>query len=474
MNRNQNSPLGRALLVGLACSALLAESSQAFAYQERIFIRGGRIIPVSGPEIEEGAVLIEGGKITAVGKGIETPYDAQVIDATGKVVFPGMIEAHWVRGMDRVNESYPVTPFLSVMDSLDGASFDFEDALREGVTTMHVIHGNAQPIAGRGVVARPLGRIVENMAVIPDAALKISFIPRQFASHVSQYAEMRRVMEELRDQLDRLKDKREDDAEREKAKKEEDAKKKDAAKPADEPKAPPKEAKEEDEIEKRKRVLFDLIRGRVPAFVAVNATEVPYAIEFARKNGFLEKTTFVLGADAWKMVDAIAATGRPVVLDPDLTHRERDPITGKEIETEVAPIFAKKGVKFALQSSRGSFAQRYLNTQAAAAVRSGVDRDAALKAITLWPAEMVGLGDRLGALEKGRDGNVVILSGDPLSTTTFVEKVVLDGAVAYEREKDPRLQRLLQGIGTKSGEKAGAAKPGAATDGDKKEGEEKK
>ncbi|HKD99786.1 MAG TPA: amidohydrolase family protein [Planctomycetota bacterium] len=400
--------------------------------QDRLVVKGGRILPVSGPETE-GSVLVENGRIVAVGKDVEAPYDAKVIDATGKVVFPGFIEAHTTRGLDRANESYPITPFLSVADSLDGASFAIEDALREGITTIHVIHGNGQPIAGRGIVVRPVGRIVENMTLVPDAALKISLLPRAGGSHVSQYAEIRRAFAELDDQLERQETKRQDDDERPRE-----------ATPGKTETVAPKETRAEDDLEARKRTLYDVARGRAPVFVACNAAEVVHGIEIARKHGFLAKTTFVIGADAWRMADAIAATGRPVVLDSELVHRERDPISGKEVETPVAPVFAKKGVKFALQISGGAFAQRYLNTQAATAVASGLDRESALKSITLWPAEILGLGDRVGAIEKGRDGNLLILSGDPLATATAVETVILEGQVVYEREKDVRLKKLLE------------------------------
>jgi len=178
----------------------------------------------------------------------------------------------------------------------------------------------------------------------------------------------------------------------------------------------------------------------------------------------------VLGPDAWRAADAIAKSGRPVVLDADLVHRERDPITLKEVETAVPPIFAKKNVKFALQSSGSSLSQRYLNAQAATAVRLGVDRDTALKAITLWPAEILGLGDRLGAIAKGRDANLLILSGDPLATTTFVDTVILDGFVQYERSKDERLKHLLE-VAAKPGSKD--SKPAESREADKKDSEKK-
>jgi imidazolonepropionase-like amidohydrolase len=450
------------------------------AAQDRVLIKGGRVIPVSGPEIEGGSVLIEHGKVVAVGKDVDSPYDAKIIDATGKVVFPGLVEAHFTRGMDRPNEAYPVTPFLSVVDSLDPASVEFEEALRDGVTTLHVIHGNAQPVAGRGMVVRPVGRIVDNMAVLVDGALKMSFIPRQFSSHVAQYAEMRRVFAELQDYMNRIHDKLEDDEESKKQQLE-DEKKKGVAKKDEKPQAP-KEAREEEAIDRRKRTLVEVTKGRVPVFMACNAAEIPYALDFAKKNGFYDRTTLVLGADAWKMADVVAASGRPVVLDVDLMHRERDPITGKEIETAVAPVFARKGIKFALQTARTAFSQKLLCAQAATAVRSGLDRDAAIKAITQWPAEMIGLGDRVGSIEKGRDGNILILSGDPLSTTTVVEKVVIEGALAYERDKDERLQRILniseetkQGAASRAESKpASTPRPGDSTDGAKSGDSDKK
>lgn len=452
---------------------LAAGSSQAAPAQDRIVIRGGKIVPIVEPDIEGGAILIENGKITAVGKDVETPYDAKVIDATGKVVFPGMIEAHTNRGIDRPNETYPVTPFLSVSDSLDGSSFYFEDALRDGITTLHVVPGNLQPIAGRGMVVRPVGRTVENMAIVFDAALKMSLVPsRPGSSHVTQLAEIRRAFAELEDSIARSKEKVEDEEEAEREKREQEKGKKPAAREDPSKRVTPREIREEDEIDRRKRVLADLTKGRVPVFVYAGAGEVAMAVDLAKKHGFHDRTTFVLAADAWRAADALAKTGRPVVLDPDLVHRERDPITGKEVETPVPTAFAKRNVKFALQTEGTSLSQRYMNAQAAAAVRLGVPRETALKAITLWPAEILGLGDRLGALAKGRDANVLILSGDPLATTTFVDTVILDGYVQYERAKDERLKRLLE---VAASPPASASQPGeekksdaASREGDKK------
>src|SRR4051794_13792953 len=105
-------------LTFLVPALALAVVSSAPA-QERLAVKGGRVIPVSGPPIDGGVVLVRNGKIEAVGKGLAIPSDATVIDATGKVVVPGFIEAHSNRGMDQVNETNPNVPFLSVIDAID-------------------------------------------------------------------------------------------------------------------------------------------------------------------------------------------------------------------------------------------------------------------------------------------------------------------------------------------------------------------
>jgi len=132
------------------------------------------------------------------------------------------------------------------------------------------------------------------------------------------------------------------------------------------------------------------------------------------------------------------------VLAPSLLHVERDPVTGKEIETFVPKKFAEKGVRFALQSLNPP--AQALWFQAAMCVGQGLDRKAALDAVTRVPADILRLGDRVGSLEPGKDGNVVLLSGDPLSVRSRVEYVVIEGRVVYDRSKDLRMRHLIEGV----------------------------
>src|SRR5438105_2040680 len=125
--------------------------------QEQLAIKGGRILAVSRAPIDGGVILIRDGKIEAVGKDVAIPSDYRVIDATGKVVMPGFIEAHSSRGMDQANERNDNVPFLSVVDSIDPGQEYFEDCLRNGVTTVAIVPGNDTMIGGQAAIIKTAG-----------------------------------------------------------------------------------------------------------------------------------------------------------------------------------------------------------------------------------------------------------------------------------------------------------------------------
>ncbi|MGH7149778.1 MAG: amidohydrolase family protein [Planctomycetota bacterium] len=421
----------------------------------KVAVRAGRIVPVVGPEIRDGVILIEDGRIAAVGREkkegaegeerrpgeppfLEVPWDATAIDASGQTVFPGMIETHSFRGLDRPNENVPVTPFVTVLDAIDPVSFYFEDALRDGITTILVIPGNNCVIGGQGRVLKPFGRTAEAMTVKPEGGMKLSVSPKSGFTRLSQMAELRKTFADLREYRERVLERKRDEREEEKTKAEREGRKSEGKPEAD--------LVREDDLDARKRPLVDLVEGRMAAFVwCERAMDVSHAIEVARENGFLARTTLVLGPEAWKAADEVKASGRPVVLDADLVHLEEDPLTGEEKRAFVPRVFHERGIPFALQTEASTLGARYLWYQAAACVRHGIPREAALRAITLTPAEILGLGARLGSIEPGKDANLLLLTGDPLDAQTWVDRVILEGEVVYERSKDERLRRLLEG-----------------------------
>src|SRR5947207_1638012 len=183
--------LGALLLAGLAA----AEASA----QEQLAIKGGRILPIGQPAIEGGVILIRNGKIQAVGKDLAIPTDYKVIDATGKVVLPGFIEAHSSRGMDQANERNNNVPFLSVVDAIDPGHDYFEDCRRNGVTTVAVVPGDDTMIGGQAAIIKTAGSYVDQMIVKRQAGIKISLRPTAGRSRMSHLASLRREFDAARD-----------------------------------------------------------------------------------------------------------------------------------------------------------------------------------------------------------------------------------------------------------------------------------
>jgi imidazolonepropionase-like amidohydrolase len=435
----------------LAALSLGVTAAAIASPPDKVALTGGQIIPVVGQPIPEGTVLIEHGKIAAVGADVEVPYDARVFDVTGKVIFPGMLDVHTWQGMDIPNENRPITPHLDAYDAIDPSQLFFEDCLRLGVSAVHVIPGDNTVIGGLGRVVRPIGMTVSEMTIAEGEFLKISITPRRGHDHMLQMAMLREAFLELDDYLAKLAEARYE----EKLKEDE-----------QEIEVGPAEARQRgrelirpEDIDDQHRNLLRLRGGQVRvageegptlfkplgAFVyCENAMDVALAVRLAKDNGFFDRIVLVAGGECFKAVEELKRAARPIVLPPDLLYRETNPLTGEVRETFVPAKLFNAGLEFALvPGPDDSYAERMLTYQAARCVRHGIPRDVALRAITLTPAKMLGLQDRLGSIEPGKDAHLVVFSGDPLDFNSVVEKVFIDGILAYEREKDVRLKRLL-------------------------------
>jgi imidazolonepropionase-like amidohydrolase len=387
----------------LWAAALAVLSLGAGPDDSAIAIKGARVIPVAGPELEGATILIRGGKIEAIGKDLEVPWDARVIDGTKKVVVPGFVEAHTVRGTDRPNERLASVPFVSTFDSINPVDPFFEDALRQGITTLCVMPGNDTMIGGQGCIVRPVGVTTESMMIVKNVALKISLRPRPGVSRMAHLAALRKELNEAAEQL--------------------------------------KEKK--GEPDPRHETMSRLLKGLLPAFVyCPTASDVHRAIDLSDTYKF--KMKLVLGRDGWKAAAEIAKKGLEVVLDPELEYWETDEERHEEVRRFGGDAPAKAGVKLALQTDGLPYGTGYLWYQAATAVKNGLSRAEALRAVTLGPAEILGLGSRIGSIEKGKDANLSVLTGDPLDAQTWVDVVLVDGKVVYERSKDEKLKRVLE------------------------------
>ncbi len=385
--------------------------------RKKLAVEAGRIITIAGKDIKNGVILIEDGTIKAVGTDVEIPWDAFVIEAKDQVVMPGFVMAHTSSGLDRANENMPEVPFISTFDSIDPISTFFEDSLRDGVVAMLVLPGNNTLLGGTGTIVKPYGRTVEEMLIKRYTGLKISLRPSRNTSRMGHMQRFRRYVSELKDYLE--------DYEQRKA----DAK--DEKKPFDE------------EIDVTKQSMVDLLNKKLTAFIYCDrAADVPKAIEIQKTHDL--NTVLVLGPDCYKAVDLIAKSKLPVVLDSQLIIWETNEQTNEE-EMKVIPIiFHKAGVKFAFQTDTSQYGRRYLWYQAATAVKHGMKRIEALKSITLYPAQFIGIGDRLGSIETGKEATMLFLTGDPLDAQSWVDRVMIAGEIVYERAKDERLKKLLE------------------------------
>ncbi len=416
----------------------------------KIALTGGRIIPVRGEPIESGTVLIEHGRITAVGTTVEIPYDATEIDCTGKVLFPGMIDPFNWRGLDIPNEAVAISPFLDVYDALDPSRIFFEETLRNGITAVHISPSHNLVIGAVTRVVRPIGLTPEEMTLRAPVAIQIATTPRGGSDRMQQLAELRGAFRELDAYLEQVAEKRYED-ERKKEGKSVDV--------------PPAEAREKGkslvrdiDLDDAHRNLHRLRQGAMKSwFYCGTATDVAPALAIARSEGLFDGAVLLIGSDAHRAVKEIAAAGRPVVCPVDLVARSRDPFTGELNETFVPKVLHDAGVPFALQPNPdGSLAERYLTYQAARCVRAGIPRNVALRAITLNPARFLGLEDEIGSIEAGKRGDIVVLSGDPLDFSSWVEEVYIDGILAYDRTRDSRLDELMGPLAKEAegGEKA--------------------
>jgi len=449
---------------------VLAAAAPAVA-GDKLAVKAGAVWTMAGEPIENGIVLIEGGKVTAVGspEAVQIPWDAVVLDVPELVAAAGWVEAHTSNGTDRANESIDVAPYLDVRDSIDPVSFYFEDCVRSGITTINVQQGNETVIAGVGMIVKPKGLTVEEMLVRPRSGIKMSAAPKNNKSRATQAQELRNAFATLRRHLEQLvQEKRDgnDRARREALYQGRDLSGERGKGRAMTGKAWVVEGLElvpRGEIDEKQEPLLDVVEGNLPVYFSCEAPmDVRLALEIARDNGFLHRTTLVLRAACWKAADLIAEAGVPVVLDPTLVHTEKDPISEEEIETFVPGVFADKGVSFALSSSNAT--NESLWFQVATCVAHGMSRAQALAAATTAPAKMLGLEGRVGALTAGADGNVVLYDGDPLSVRSFVQYVVIDGQVVYDRSKDVRTKHLLEGVqpeNTESAPDGGAAAAGS-------------
>lgn len=461
--------MSSSIFARLGSVALIGILTAAAGAQEQLAIKGGRIVTVAGPAIEGGVILIRDGKIQAVGKDLSIPSDYKAIDATGKVVLPGFIEAHSARGMDQANERNNNVPFLSVVDAIDPGQEYFEDCRRNGVTTVAIVPGDDTMIGGQAALIKTAGTYVEQMIMKRQGGLKISLRPGTGRSRMSHLASLRKELNAARDALEAEKAKPKSAAASETNKPAQQQQPKpdpegDSVKADDptQPDPPPGDAQEgapanAADAAARREALVRLLKGEMPAFIYCElAMDVPQAIKLTKE--YKLKTILVLGHNCYKAAKQVAESKLPVILDPTLVFWETDPRTGEDRKIILPKIYKDAGVPVTFQVTGiaggnlfrapdlpATLGTNFLWYQASTAVKYGTPEKEALEAITLRPAKLLGADALVGSIEVGKDADLVILTGEPLKISTWVDKTIVRGKVAYERDKDRKLQHLLTG-----------------------------
>jgi len=380
---------------------------------------GGTILT---PEktIENGIILIKDGKIYGVGEDLKIPKDACTIDAKGKYVTPGLVDGHSHVGMvtdgiewddSDVNDfSGPVTIQMRAIDALNLYDGGFDEALSGGVTTVYTGPGSSNVFGGIGAILKTYAEKRENMVIKDFASIKMALGPKRTretktkqpypTTRMGTVALARSTLQRARDYLDGKLDRKTLDS---------------------------------DDTMMMEH-LSELLKGNVPAHI--HTSNMPDEILAAVRiiDEFKIRATIDHGFGSEHYADLLAEKGIPVIYGPVLMTKKR--AGSKYISDKTPGILSSRGVKTSIMTDAPLIPGKNLLLSAIIAAKNGMDPGEALKAVTINPAESIGIGDRVGSIEPGKDGDLVIFSGHPLKVKTVVEKVLINGEIVFQRRLD--------------------------------------
>ena len=376
-----------------------------------MLIVNGTVHTMEVGTIPSGFVQTEGTRIVRVGPMSDLPGagDADgIIDAKGGHILPGFIDAHCHVGLyggaaqeDDLNESpAPCTPQLRALDGVDPMNHYFREARQAGITCVLTGPGSANPIAGQSALLKTAGRVADRMAGRTPAAMKFALGENPKRIHKDGGPATRMATAALiRENLSK--------AQEYQAKQ---------AKAQDDPDTDPPD------FDPKLEALLPVLRGILPAhFHAHRADDIATAVRISREFGL--NFAIVHGTEGYKVAPLLASAGVPVITGPCLTDRSKPELVGQTLDNPV--LLAQAGVKVAICTDHPVIPIQHLPI---CAVRAGMDPEDALAAVTRNPAEIAGLGDRLGVLAPGRDADIVVTQGHPLDWTCRLTAVFIDGA----------------------------------------------
>jgi len=402
-----------------------ARSADGKATAAPLVIRGGTVLTITRGTIPNGTVIVRDGKIAAVGANLDVPPGAEVVDAAGKFVSPGVIDEHSHIAIDSVNESgTTVSSMTSVWDVLNPTDVDIYRDLAGGLTVASVYHGSANPIGGTNTVIKLRWGKKRAADLVFDAALPgLKFALGENPKDIRQAGQagprrypLTRLGVEyvLRDAFTRAREYRKAWADYEKRKK-----------AGEDVLAPRRDFQLEP--------IAEVLEGKRLAHVhAYRADEMLMVMRLAEEFGF-KVATFEHGLEGYKVAKELAAHGAGVGTFSDWWGYKIEAIDAIPYN---AALMMKAGVVVSINSDSAEHARR-LNTESAKMMHwGGLTEDKALALFTINPAKQLRVDKRVGSIEAGKDADLVVWSAHPLSSYAVVEKTIIDGVCYYDRQKD--------------------------------------
>ena len=374
----------------------------------------GNIQTMEETSYPDGYLLIQDGKIAAVGPSSEAPTDPETLDLAGKTVLPGFVDAHchlgmWEDGLgfegDDGNEATdPVTPQLRAIDALNPLDRTFAEARQSGVTTVLTGPGSANAIGGQWAALKTVGRRIDDMVLDPAIGMKFALGENPKVTYneknvtpVTRMATASLIREQLRKAARYLDDK-------ERADEDEDF---------DEP-----------EFDAKCEALIPVLEGKQKAFFhAHRADDIFTAVRIAKE--FKLDLVLVHGTEGYLVRDILAEENVPVIAGPILCDRSKPELRNLTVENPA--LLDQAGILTALCTDHPVIPIQYLPLTAGIVVGAGMERERALKAITIHAARAVGIDDRVGSLAPGKDADIAVFDGDPCSPYTRPRMVMIDG-----------------------------------------------
>ena len=388
-----------------------------------LYIKNAMIKTMAGSNIKNGCILAENGKITAIGENITAPNGAEIIDAGGRLTTPGLIDGHshiglfgegygW-EGADGNELTDPITPHMRAIDSLNPMDEAFKTAVAGGVTTAGSGPGSGNAMGGTFTCIKLNGRKADDMVLRDNFAMKIAFgeNPKRVYGQGQKKTPSTRMATAalLRETFFKAKRYYEELLECEKSEKED-------------KKKPP--------FDMKLHALLPVMKKEISLKAhAHRADDIFTALRIARE--FDLDITLEHCTEGHLIVEELAKEGKYIFVGPTFGGKPKIELLHKSFET--TKVLSDAGIKVAIITDAPVIPQQYLSLCAAFAFKAGMNEEKAWKAITIIPAEGMGVADRVGSLEVGKDADIVIFNGDPLrEIESTVAYTIIDGKIVYK------------------------------------------